>query len=68
MSVTKAMVKMSKIHRMDVSNFFGSLHPKDLIDQTEKIEGQFELEDVKDPKWVTLSQTQLKGHASLWRQ
>ena len=53
-------------HKMEVSNFLGTLNPKDLIDQIGELEDYFELEGIEDPLRVRLAQTKLKGHAALW--
>lgn len=53
-------------HKMDVSNFSGTLNPEDLIDWIGKVEYYFELEDIGDLLRVKLAQTKLKGHDALW--
>lgn len=62
----RVVVQVSKIHKVEVSNFSGSLNPKDLIDWIEDLENYFKFEDVKDQHRVQLAQTKLKGHATLW--
>ena len=51
---------------MEISNFLGTLNPKDLIDWIGELEDYFELEDIEDPLKVRLAQTKLKGHATFW--
>lgn len=53
-------------HKMEVSNFLGTLNLEDLIDWIGELEEYFELEDIEDPLRVRLAQTKLKGHTSLW--
>ena len=53
-------------HKMEVSNFLGTLNPEDLIDWIDELEDYFELEGIDDPHRVRLAQTKLKGHAALW--
>ena len=53
-------------HKMEVSNFLGTLNPEDLIDWISELEDYFELENIEDPLSVRLAQTKLKGHATLW--
>ena len=53
-------------HKMEVSNFSGSLTPEDLIDWIGELEDYFELESIEDPLRVKLAQTKLKGHVALW--
>lgn len=45
----RAVAWVSKIHKVEVSNFLGTLNPEDLIDWIEELEDYFEFEDVKDP-------------------
>ena len=47
-------------HKMEVSNFSGTLNPEDLIDWIGELEDYFELEDIEDPLRVRLAQTKLK--------
>ena len=51
---------------MEVSNFWGTLNPKDLIDWIRKLEDYFDLEVIEDSLRVRLAQTKLKGHVALW--
>ena len=53
-------------HKMDVSNFLGTLNPEDMIDWIGELEDYFELEDIGDLLRLRLAQTKLKGNASLW--
>ena len=53
-------------HKMEVSNFSGTLNPEDLIDWIGELEDYFELEGIEDPLKVRIAQTKLKGHAALW--
>ena len=53
-------------HKMEVSNFLGTLNTKDLIDWIGELEEYFELEEIEDPLRVRLAQTKLKGHAAIW--
>ena len=53
-------------HKMQVSNFLGTLNPEDLIDWIGELKDYFELEDIEDPLRVRLEQTKLKGHVALW--
>ena len=57
---------MKPKHKMEVSNFLGTLNPKDLIGWIGELENYFELEDIEDPLRVRLAQTRLKGHVALW--
>ena len=50
-------------HKMDVSNFLGTLNLEDLIDWIGELEDYYELED---PLETRLAQTKLKGHVTLW--
>ena len=47
-------------HKMEVSNFSGTLNLEDLIDWIGELEDYFELEDIEDPLRVRLAQTKLK--------
>ena len=58
--------QLSLKHKMEFSNFLGTLTPKDPIDWISELEDYFELEDIEDPLRVRLAQTKLKGHATLW--
>ena len=53
-------------YKMEVSNFLGTLNPKDLIDWIDELEDYFELEEIEDPLRVRLVQIKLKGHATIW--
>ena len=53
-------------HKMEVSNFLGTLNPEDLIDWIRELEDYFQLENIEDPLRVRLTQTKLKGHVILW--
>ena len=53
-------------HKMEVSNFLGTLNLEDLIDWIGELEDYFELEDIEDPLRVRLAKTKLKGHVALW--
>ena len=53
-------------HKMEVSNFLGTLTPEDLIDWIDELEDYFELEEIEDLLRVTLAQNKLKRHAALW--
>ena len=53
-------------HKMEVSNFLGTLNPEGLINWIGELEDYFELEDIEDPLRVRLTKTKLKGHAALW--
>ena len=62
----RAMTKMGKSHRMEVSNYSASLDPEELIDWINELEDYFELENIVDPQRVKLAHTKLKGHVALW--
>ncbi len=62
----RAMARVGKSHRMDVSNLSSSLHQEELIDWIRELEDYIELEDIKDSQRVRLAETQLKDHAILW--
>ena len=51
---------------MDISNFLGTLNPRDLIDWIGELEDNFELNDIGDFLRVRLVQIKLKGHIALW--
>ena len=53
-------------HKMEVSNFLGTLNLEELIDWIGELEDYFELEEIEDPLKVRLAQTKLKGHVALW--
>lgn len=45
----RAVAQTSKVHKVEVSNFFGMLNSEDLINWIKSLEDYFEFEDVKDP-------------------
>ena len=53
-------------HKIEFSNFSGTMTLEDLINWIGELEDYFQLEDIKDPLRVRLEQTKLKGHAALW--
>ena len=55
-------------HKMEVSNFLGTLNPKDLIYWIGELENYFELEDIGDPLRVRFAQTKLKGHTAIFQK
>lgn len=48
----KAVTQVSKIHKVEVSNFSDMLNLEDLIDWIGEFEDYFEFEDIKDPQRV----------------
>ena len=53
-------------HKMEVSNFSGTLNLKDLNYWIGKLEYYFEIVEFEDLLRVRLAQTKLKGHVALW--
>lgn len=45
----RVVTQISKVHKVEVSNFSSSLNLEDLIDWIGDLEDYFEFEDVKDP-------------------
>lgn len=52
----RVVAQLSKIHKVEVSNFSSTLNPKELIDWIRELEDYFEFEDIKDPQRVKLAQ------------
>ena len=64
--ILKAMSKMWKRPKIEVSTFSGSLGPKELIDWINEIDEYFEYEEIEDPNRVRFAKTKLKGHENIW--
>lgn len=48
----RVVAQVSKMHKVEVSNFSRTLNPEDLIDWIGELEDYFEFEDIKDPQRV----------------
>lgn len=62
----RALSRVMKRNRMDVSNFLGTLNPEELIDWIGEMEEYFKLEEIRDLQWVKIAQMKLKGYDTLW--
>ena len=45
----RSIFQLKLKHKMEVSNFSGTLNPEELIDQIGKLEDYFDLKEIEDP-------------------
>lgn len=50
----RAVAQASKVHKVEVSNFSGTLNLEDLVDWIKEMDDYFDFEDVKDLQRVWL--------------
>ena len=62
----KAITKIGKRPKFEVSTFFVKLNPEELIDWINELEEYFEYEEIEDQDRVKFAKAKLKGHANIW--
>ena len=67
-NIFRAISKMGKRPKIDVSVFLGNLILDELINWINEIEEYFEYEDIGDLDSVNFVKAKMKGHAKIWWQ
>ena len=64
--IFRAISKIGKRPKFEISTFLGNLNPKELIYWINELEEYFEYENIKDLDRVKFAKEKLKGYAKIW--